>query len=166
MPLSARSKKAHYGIAIGIAIIFAAVSPASAIKDNSSESNSVNYQDLIRSVKWILVTVENLDPETEKPHKLIEQIRNDAQLKLSQYSIQARMTEKADQIPAKSYLWVRVRKIHLERTVYLNSLELVVKGDESKTETPPKYTRVSNQLYTVRQKIGYLLNDLIRDYLR
>ena len=155
---------------IRIAIAFIAM--VVTIRGNASEDRAATYRELIRNLRWILVTVENLDAKIENPRKLTEQIRNDVQTRLGPFSLRVRMAEKAEQIPAESYLWVRVHKIELERTVYLSSIELVVKGnndpknDSSQTEKPPRYTSVSNQLYTVRQKVGYLLNDLVRDYLR
>ncbi len=145
---------------------------ATVTKETEAVAKDDIYRKMIQNLQWVLVTVENLDSKFENPRKLTEQIRQDIRAKLDPFGIRPRFAHNTGEISAASYLWVRVHKIELERTVYLSSVELIVTTkanpgtDTAQTNQPPRYTRVSNQLKTVRQKIEYLLNDLIRDYLR
>ncbi|MFZ5569383.1 MAG: hypothetical protein ACOZF0_03185 [Thermodesulfobacteriota bacterium] len=167
--LSILHEKAFRRLIIGLLVLLAAPPVTGG---NAADSRDTSYRKMIHNIQWILVTVENLDPGTEDPRRLLKAIRDDIKTKMAPYLARIRFAEQAEQIPAASYLWVRVRKIVLERTVYLSSVELVVDQKASpqietaELETPPRYTRVSNQLKTVRQKIEYLMNDIIHDYLR
>lgn len=151
---------------VGLTACLLMIVPGAAAAD--SESRNV-YRSLVKNLRWILIEVDGLAPE-EKPDDLTAVIKQDVGRKMAVAGIRPRVTTDKDRIGRATYLRVRVHKFALERTVYMSTVELVPgPGDlpaGGVADPPPKYTRLSNQLKTVRGKVTYLVRGLIRDYAR